>query len=85
MRPALKFHERKQIEYMYNDQGYTFTEISAALGCNRDAVSKEIKRGATGKRLDDMRPEYSAELGQLRSVEALQRRGRKKTSVNGLV
>ena len=85
VRFLLTFSERKQIEHMYNEQGATFAEIGAVLGRDYNTVSREIKRGATGKRLNDMRPEYSAELGQLKYREALRRSGRKKTSVNGLV
>ena len=81
----LRFHERKLIERMYENEDATFTEIAAAVGCCAATVSIEVRRGATGKLNRFMRPEYSAELGQLRYREASSRCGRKKASIKGLM
>lgn len=72
---------RKMIQSMWESNA-SVSEIAATLGIDPSNISRELKRGWDGKtRLPNMRHCYDAELAHLRVREAIERRGRKQSSI----
>lgn len=70
------YEERTIIQKMWND-GAQAKEIADKLEAPLSTIYSELRRGQDGRRLQNQRLRYNADLAQLRVQQSFERRGRR--------